>query len=284
MCVNELGPGKGAAGMGVAWYRLRADVRVRWRTLVLIAVLVGVGGGVALTAFAGARRTAAAIPQMLAYSRPDDGQVVVGGFSCPPLRVTGPAARSLAPLPAAARVLRLPQVAAYMRMSYLFFSSSRSGFGVGSVNVTASADAQGFRAIDRPLMVAGRFPDPRHPFEAAINDTAAQRLHLSVGSGWPSTPVRCGLARCSLVPSGVVRQASVRRVGLAGATTGPPAHASQQCLADLAGIGRILPASARSVSSRGAMAAASRACALDRPARAAPPARPLGPRGRGHAA
>ena len=69
-----------------------------------------------------------------------------------------------------------------MRMSYLFFSSSRSGFGVGSVNVTASADAQGFRAIDRPLMVAGRFPDPRHPFDAAINDTAAQRLHLSVGS------------------------------------------------------------------------------------------------------
>ena len=56
--------------------------------------------------------------------------------------MTGPAARSLAPLPAAARVLRLPQVAAYMRMSYLFFSSSRSGFGVGSVNVTASADAQ----------------------------------------------------------------------------------------------------------------------------------------------
>ena len=169
--------------MGVVWYRLRAEVRrFRWRAPALIAVLVGVGGGVALTAFAGARRTAAAIPQMLAYSRPDDGQVVVGGFSCPPLPVTGPAARSLAPLPAAARVLRLPQVAAYMRMSYLFFSSSRSGFGVGSVNVTASADAQGFRAIDRPLMVAGRFPDPRHPFDAAINDTAARRLHLSVGS------------------------------------------------------------------------------------------------------
>ena len=27
--------------MGMAWYRLRADVRVRWRTLALIAVLVG---------------------------------------------------------------------------------------------------------------------------------------------------------------------------------------------------------------------------------------------------
>ena len=119
--------------MGAVWYRLRADVRVRWRTLALIAVLVGVGGGVALTAFAGARRTAAAaVPQMLAYSRPDDGQVAVGGFSCPPRRVTGPAARSLAPLPAARRVLRLPQVAAYMRFFFMFFSTSRSGRDSGA--------------------------------------------------------------------------------------------------------------------------------------------------------
>jgi hypothetical protein len=31
--------------MGVVRYRLRADLRVRWRALVLIAVVVGVGGG-----------------------------------------------------------------------------------------------------------------------------------------------------------------------------------------------------------------------------------------------
>jgi hypothetical protein len=37
-------PGEGGLAMGVIWYRLRADVRVRWRTLALIAVLVGVGG------------------------------------------------------------------------------------------------------------------------------------------------------------------------------------------------------------------------------------------------
>jgi hypothetical protein len=184
--------------MGVVWYRLRAYVRVRWRTLALIAVLVGVGGGVALTAFAGARRTAAAIPQMLAYSRPDDGQTAVGGFFCPPHKVTGPAAMSLAPLPGATRVLRLPQVAAYMRMSYLFFSSSPSGLGLGSVNVTASADVQGFRTIDRPLMVAGRFPGPWRPFDAAVNELSAQRLHLRVGSRltlYAYSPAQaCGLA------------------------------------------------------------------------------------------
>jgi hypothetical protein len=206
--------------MGVVWYRLRADVRVRWRALVLIAVLVGVGGGVALTAFAGARRTAAAVPQMLAYSRPDDGTAGFGGF-CPPPKVTGLAATSLAPLPAAARVLRLPQVAAFMRSPYLFISSSPAGFDVGSVNVTASADAQGYRAIDRPLMVAGRFPDPRRPFAAAINATAAERLHLGVGSRLTlyaysqAQVLTCGFGAASRPAAPAGPRFTVRVVGIA---------------------------------------------------------------------
>jgi len=206
--------------MGVVWYRLRADLRVRWRALALIAVVVGVGGGVALTAFAGARRTSAAVPQMLAYSRPDDGQAIFGGFFCPPPKVTGPAARSLAPLPAAARVLRLPQVAAYMRMPYLFFSSSPSGSDLGSINVFASADVQGFRAINRPLMVAGHFPDPRRPFEAAVNDLAAQRLHLSVGSQLTlyaysqQQVVACGLIAAGRLPAPAGPRFTVRVTGI----------------------------------------------------------------------
>ncbi|MBV9093832.1 MAG: FtsX-like permease family protein [Streptosporangiaceae bacterium] len=210
--------------MGVVWYRLRADLRGRWRTLVLIAVLVGIGGGVALTAFAGARRTAAAVPQMLAYSRPDDGSVVFGYSFCPPPRVAGPAARSLAPLPAAARVLRLPEVAAFMRSPYLFFSASTSGADVGSVNVTASADVQGYRAIDRPLMAAGRFPDPRRPFDAAINDLAAERLHLGVGS------------RLTLY---AYSQAQVATCHLTVAAGGPPAPAGPRFTVRVVGIARL---------------------------------------------
>ena len=210
---------RGRQAMGVVWYRLRADVRVRWRALALLAVLVGVGGGVALTAFAGARRTAAAVPQMLAYSRSDDGSVAFGGF-CPPPTVTGPAARSLAPLPAAARVLRLPQVAAYMRAPNLFFSTSASGSGVGSFSVTASGDVQGFRAIVRPLMVAGRFPDPPRPFDAAVNELAAERLHLGVGSRLTlyaySQKQACDLAGAAgALPAPAGPRFTVRVVGIA---------------------------------------------------------------------
>ena len=191
------------------------------RTLALLAVLVGVGGGVALTAFAGAQRTSSAVPQMLAYGRPDDGGVIFGGV-CPPPRVSGRAARSLAPLPVAARVLRLPQVAAFMCTPYLFFSASPSGSAAGSVNVTASADVQGFRAIDRPLMVAGRFPGPRQPFVAAVNDLCGGKAPPSRRK--PADPLRIlGKAAAGLRPDRCRRQASP-----AG---GPAVHGAGNALA-----------------------------------------------------
>ena len=63
-------PGKGADGDGRAVVLAAGGLRGRWRTLALLAVVVGVGGGVAMTAFAGARRTAAAVPQMLGLQPP----------------------------------------------------------------------------------------------------------------------------------------------------------------------------------------------------------------------
>ena len=43
--------------MGTVWLRLRADFRLRWRALAGLALLLGLVGGVVLTAAAGARRT-----------------------------------------------------------------------------------------------------------------------------------------------------------------------------------------------------------------------------------
>jgi hypothetical protein len=108
-----------------------------------------------------------------------------------------------------------------MRMPYLFFSASRSGLGVGGVNVFASADVQGFRATDRPLMAAGHFPDPRRPFEAAVNDLAAQRLHLGVGSrltlyGYSQQQVAsCGLVTAGRLPAPAGPRFTVRVTGIA---------------------------------------------------------------------
>ena len=43
--------------MAPVWFALRAGMRRRWRALVSLALLLGLAGGVVLTAAAGARRT-----------------------------------------------------------------------------------------------------------------------------------------------------------------------------------------------------------------------------------
>jgi hypothetical protein len=52
--------------VSAVWLRARAQLRGQARATVLLAVLVGLAGGVVLAAVAGARRTDAALPRFLA--------------------------------------------------------------------------------------------------------------------------------------------------------------------------------------------------------------------------
>ena len=61
--------------MGSTWLALRADLRARWRATAGLALLLGLIGGVVLTAAAGARRTDTAYPRLLQWARA--AQVVV---------------------------------------------------------------------------------------------------------------------------------------------------------------------------------------------------------------
>ena len=68
--------------MGSVWLRLRAELRRQWRGLLALAVLLGVIGGIALTAAAGARRTDTAYPRFLRQSHAADLMVqpALSGF------------------------------------------------------------------------------------------------------------------------------------------------------------------------------------------------------------
>ena len=68
--------------MGAVWLRLRAELRRQWRGLLALAVLLGVIGGIALTAAAGARRTDTAYPRFLRQSHAADLMVqpALSGF------------------------------------------------------------------------------------------------------------------------------------------------------------------------------------------------------------
>lgn len=118
MVSRAQGGGKVAEG-GTGLAAIRAEFRTKWRTAAMLAVLLGLGGGVALTAFAGASRTNQAMPQFLKYSLPDDGGFLVGSLSAPPA-TPGARAGSLALSPIEQRIVDLPQVAAYFRASPVY--------------------------------------------------------------------------------------------------------------------------------------------------------------------
>ena len=67
--------------MGAVWLRATAQLRGRVRASLLLALLVGLSGGVVLAALAGARRSDAALPRFLAASRTTDALVYFTGTS-----------------------------------------------------------------------------------------------------------------------------------------------------------------------------------------------------------
>ena len=65
--------------MTTVWLALRADVRRRWPALLSLAVLLGLIGGVVLTAAAGARRTDTAYPRLLTWANASQVDIVPEG-------------------------------------------------------------------------------------------------------------------------------------------------------------------------------------------------------------
>jgi hypothetical protein len=168
--------------MAVVWLRWRGELRRRWRALLVLVLIAGLGGGAALATVAGARRTDLAVPRFVRYHRPDDGGFFYGSLFAPPA-ATGGNPTSLALPPAAQRVVDLPQVVAHYREPYLYLTPDATGrSALGTLNVLGVADADEFRSVNRPMLLSGRLPDPDRPFDVIVNALAASARHLHVGS------------------------------------------------------------------------------------------------------
>ncbi len=134
--------------MSVVWLRCRTQLRAKWRNMVVLVLLVGIGGGIGVTALAGARRTDQAVPQFVTYSLPDDGGFLFGSATTPPV-TPGIPADSLALPPVARKIVHLPQVVAHFRAPYLFLTSDRTGRKAGDISAIGIEDADMFRKVDR---------------------------------------------------------------------------------------------------------------------------------------
>ena len=127
----------------LAWARL--DLRRRWRSLLVLMLLVGLSSAVVLATLAGARRTDTAIPRLQASTLPADAMVLPNqpGFDWGPVSRL-PSVETLGTF----ALSDVPQVDAVPEFAF------------------PAADATQNVKVDRPFLLRGRFPDPNNALEA----------------------------------------------------------------------------------------------------------------------
>ena len=154
---------------------LRADLSRLWRSMLGLALLLGLIGGVVLAAAAGARRTDTAYPRLLAWASAADLTVVPGdqGLTANGTGRTG-FYQALA---------RLPQVAS-MSTAALFGTAIPVPHGPPDLNVNAVGSLNGSLGVtaDRVKVIAGRFFNPADPDAVMVDPQLAAREHLRPGS------------------------------------------------------------------------------------------------------
>ena len=179
--------------MGTVSMRLRADLRTRWRALLGLALLLGLVGGVALTATAGARRTDSAYSRLLSWANASQVTVIVTNSES----VSKPTSAQptdkyfVAGGRAAAQVRRqyftalgaLPTVASVtVATEYNMALPGPGGAPDTGVQVFASPDDSLGVSGDRVKVTAGQMFGPGARGQAVIDAALASREHLRPGS------------------------------------------------------------------------------------------------------
>jgi hypothetical protein len=144
-------PGGGRA----AAFWARTDVRQRWRSLVVLGVLIGLTAGFALSAWAGARRTDTALQRLRQQTNAADAVAF-------PSQVGKPHPK-WAPLKAR------PEVATVAIWDLLFGNVN----GEPGAVIFGSADGTYLDKVDKPVVVRGRMFNPHSSNEVVIDENAA---------------------------------------------------------------------------------------------------------------
>ena len=156
--------------MAAVWIRLRAELRLRWRAWLALAVLAGLAGGLVTAVAAGARRTDSAVARWRSATETKD--VWVGRSKVYSLDADF------------SRIERLPQVVDAVRSADLAFWGRTAAGRPVTVNRIELNAPVGRRdcCADRPKLLAGRPPDPDRPNEIFVDSAAAEQFDLRVGS------------------------------------------------------------------------------------------------------
>ena len=155
-------------------FKARSELRTRWRALVSLALIAGIGGGAAIAAAAGARRADTVYPRFRAASNAFDDVIGVSGDV--------PVTKQDAVLQP---VTRLPAIVDFSSVHVFACTvTGPSGFSEVFPDIfpVASPDGRLGTTIDRIKILSGRLADPTRADEGVLSPIPAKHLGARVGS------------------------------------------------------------------------------------------------------
>ena len=154
--------------MAGTWYALRSDLRHRWLTYLVLALLLAGGGGASLAAVAGARRTVSAYPRYLHESNASDVSLDAPELATKSVRD---------------RLAKLPGVERAASYQAFYAAPLRAdGTPDASYNAESIGSVDGrYLDQDRVVIVDGRLSDPARDDELVVSQVAADLYGYKVG-------------------------------------------------------------------------------------------------------
>src|ERR1700733_7165457 len=148
---------QGGNGARAASFWANTDVRRRWKSLVLLGILIGLTAGLALSAWAGARRTDTALERLRVQTNAADAiafpsQVGVGYPNWNRLRVR-------------------PEVKTVAVWDLLFGIYD----GHEPAVIFGSADGTYLGTVEKPIVVQGRMFNPHSPDEVVVDEDVGKQ-------------------------------------------------------------------------------------------------------------
>lgn len=151
--------------MGAVRLLIRSEVRRRWRSLIVVALLVAFAGGATLAAVAGARRTSTSFERFQETTRSHDALLFAENINRADVK----------------KLRSLPGVEAIGYLRQLAVTRPDGDF----LAVGGPLDGSLFRDIDRIRIVEGRAPRPDVPEEVVVPEPLARQAGLRVGDRLP---------------------------------------------------------------------------------------------------
>jgi hypothetical protein len=164
-----------------AWYRCRVTWRRRWSGYLGIVLVIGLVGGVAMAAVAGARRTQSSFSVFQAKTNPSDLAVLTDLYQPDPTGYDPALVKQISKLPYVERV--------ESEGGYEYEEVGPKGYPLlsaltnGGPQVALYSSIDGlFWQMDHLVVLSGRLPNPKSPTDVAVTPYAAKLLRVHVGS------------------------------------------------------------------------------------------------------